>query len=68
MSVLQRLMAVRPDPFPWQHIPAVAISLTLCVTAALAFAVWQFKRESVLFREGESSQKKGWSLFGKKVS
>ena len=23
----QRLMAVRPDPFPWQHVPAVVVSL-----------------------------------------
>src|SRR5262249_15866462 len=31
----QRLMAVRPDPFPWQHVPAVFGSLALCVALAL---------------------------------
>lgn len=61
----QRLMAVRTDPFPWQHIPAVVISLTLCVAVALWAAVRQFQRESVLFREAEGSGS-GWpSLFGK---
>jgi len=62
----QRLMSVRPDPFPWQHVPAVMISLAGCVAAALGFAVYQFKRESVLFREAQVSGKKGWSLFGRK--
>lgn len=63
----QRLMAVRTDPFPWQHVPAVAISLGACVAVALWGAVRQFRRESVLFRETEAGGKKGkWSLFGKK--
>jgi sodium transport system permease protein len=61
----QRLMAVRPDPFPWQHLPAVAISLVLCVGLALWGAVRQFHRESVLFREAEAGGRK-WSLFGAK--
>ena len=61
----QRLMAVRSDSFPWQHIPAVVISLTACVALALWAAVRQFHRESVLFREAEASGG-GWSLFGKK--
>ncbi len=64
----QRLMAVRPDPFPWVHLPAVAISLSACVAAALAAAVWQFNREAVLFREAEAGGKagngRGW--FGRK--
>ncbi|MBA4188904.1 MAG: hypothetical protein C0467_12980 [Planctomycetaceae bacterium] len=61
----QRLMAVRTDAFPWQHVPAVAISLTACIGLALWGAVRQFQRESVLFREAEGSGG-GWSLFGKK--
>lgn len=61
----QRLMAVRTDPFPWQHVPAVAASLFLCITAALWAAVRQFNRESVLFREAEAGRG-GWSLFGRK--
>jgi sodium transport system permease protein len=61
----QRLMAVRTDPFPWQHVPAVVISLSLCIAIALWAAVRQFHRESVLFREAEAGGKKKWSLFGK---
>ncbi len=61
----QRLMSVRPDPFPWEHAPAVFGTLGLCVALALWAASRQFHREGVLFREGESGGK-GWSLFGKK--
>lgn len=61
----QRLMAVRTDPFPWQHVPAVAASLFLCVSLTLWAAVRQFQREGVLFREAEGSGG-GWSLFGRK--
>lgn len=60
----QRLMAVRPDPFPWQHVPAVFVSLAVCVAAGLWLAVRQFQRESVLFREAEAGGR-GWSLFGR---
>lgn len=61
----QRLMAVRPDPFPWQHIPAVFFSMALFISLALWTAVKQFQREAVLFREAESGGWK-WSLFGKR--
>jgi sodium transport system permease protein len=61
----QRLMAVRPDPFPWQHVPAVFLSLAACVGLALWAAVRQFKRESVLFREAQAGGRK-WSLFSRK--
>jgi sodium transport system permease protein len=61
----QRLMSVRPDPFPWQHVPAVFGSLALCVALALWAAVRQFHRESVLFREAQDGSRK-WSLFGRK--
>jgi sodium transport system permease protein len=61
----QRLMAVRTDPFPWVHVPAVVISLSLCIALALWAAVRQFNRESVLFREAEAAGRK-WSLFGAK--
>jgi sodium transport system permease protein len=60
----QRLLAVRSDPFPWVHLPAVALSLTGCIVAALWAAVRQFHRESVLFREAEAGSRK-WSLFRK---
>jgi hypothetical protein len=58
-------MAVRPDPFPWQHVPAVVISLTVCISLALWAAVRQFHRESVLFREAEPGARRKWSLFGR---
>ena len=61
----QRLMAVRTDPFPWQHVPAVFASMTLCISLGLWGAVWQFQREAVLFREAQQGGRK-WSLFGKK--
>lgn len=62
----QRLLSVRTDPFPWAHAAAVFGTLCLCVGLALFAAVRQFHREGVLFREGESGGKGGWSLFGKK--
>jgi sodium transport system permease protein len=61
----QRLLSVRPDAFPWQHIPAVVISLSVCICLALWTAVRQFHRESVLFREAEAGGRK-WSLFGRR--
>ena len=61
----QRLMSVRPDAFPWQHVPAVFGSLALCVAVALWAVVRQFHRESVLFREAQGGGRK-WSLFSKK--
>ena len=61
----QRLMSARPDPFPWQHVPAVFGSLALCVALALWAAVHQFHRENVLFRESQGGGRK-WSLFGRK--
>ena len=61
----QRLMAVRTDPFPWQHVPAVFASMTLCISLGLWGAVSQFQREAVLFREAQQGGRK-WSLFGKR--
>jgi sodium transport system permease protein len=61
----QRLMAVRPDPFPWQHVPAVVASLGGCIALALWAAVRQFHRESVLFREAQAGRGR-WGLFGKR--
>ncbi|MDY3555091.1 ABC transporter permease subunit [Gemmata sp. JC717] len=62
----QRLLAVRTDAFPWGHVPVVFGVLAACVLTGLFAAVRQFHREGVLFREGETSGKRGWSLFGKK--
>jgi sodium transport system permease protein len=55
----QRLMAMRPDAFPWQHVPAVVVSLTACIAVALRLAILQFHRESVLFREAEAGGRRG---------
>jgi sodium transport system permease protein len=63
----QRLMAVRTDPFPWGHVPAVAISMLGCIGLALFGAVRQFKREAVLFREAETGgRRRKWNLLGKR--
>jgi sodium transport system permease protein len=61
----QRLMSVRPDPFPWEHVPAVAASMLACISLGLWFALRQFHRESVLFREAEQGRGR-WSFFGRK--
>jgi sodium transport system permease protein len=60
----QRLLGVRPDAFPWQHVPAVIASLSLCISISLWTAIRQFHRESVLFREAQAGRRK-WSLFGR---
>lgn len=62
----QRLMAVRTDPFPWQHVPAVAVSLIVLISLGLWAAIRQFNREAVLFREAEQGGRKKRSLFGKR--
>ena len=60
----QRLMAVRTDAFPWQHLPAVVVSMAACIAIALCAAVWQFHRESVLFREAEGGGRRGRRVLG----
>lgn len=62
----QRLLSVRPDPFPWQHAPVVFGTLAACVALALFAAIAQFHREGVLFRESQGAAGRKWSLFGKK--
>jgi sodium transport system permease protein len=62
LLVQQRLLSVRPDPFPWVHVPAVVVSMAGCIGAALWAAVAQFRREAVLFREAEQGRG-GWALF-----
>lgn len=51
MLLQQRLLSVAGDPVPWEYFFPVLGSLAGWVSLALAFAVWQFRRESVLFRE-----------------
>ncbi len=48
----QRLMSPVKESFPWEHVPAVFISLGLCVAAgAVRGHAADSMRESVLFRE-----------------
>ncbi|QDU19399.1 ABC transporter permease subunit [Urbifossiella limnaea] len=67
LLVQQRLLSVRPDPFPWQHVPAVVVSMSACIGLALWAAVVQFRREAVLFREAEQGRAK-FSLFGRRAA
>jgi sodium transport system permease protein len=67
LLVQQRLLSVRPDPFPWQHVPAVVLSMTGCIALALWGAVAQFRREAVLFREAEQGRGR-WGLFGRRAA
>jgi sodium transport system permease protein len=67
LLVQQRLLSVRTDPFPWQHVPAVVVSMSACIGLALWAAVQQFRREAVLFREAEQGRGK-LTLFGKRPS
>jgi len=52
----QKLLSISSDPTPWGFFFSVIGGLAVCVTAALWFAVRQFKRESVLFRETGAGQ------------
>jgi sodium transport system permease protein len=51
MLLQQKLLSVSPDPIPWGMVPVVLASLAFWICLALWAAVWQFHRESVLFRE-----------------
>jgi sodium transport system permease protein len=51
MLLQQRLLSVAGDPVPWEYFAPVLGSLAAWVGLALTFAVWQFRREAVLFRE-----------------
>jgi sodium transport system permease protein len=58
--LMQRLMGVSPEPGPWAYFVPVLASLGLCVFLALRWAVAQFHREDVLFREAERLDLKLW--------
>jgi len=51
--LLTRLLGPASDAGTLLYMIPVAISMTICVVAACAWAVAQFHRESVLFREAE---------------
>jgi sodium transport system permease protein len=56
----QRLLAIRPDPFPWWTLPVIAVSLIVAIGLVLTAAIRQFHRETVLFRDAPSSQRGWW--------
>jgi sodium transport system permease protein len=51
MLLQQRLLAVSGGPVPWEYVGPVLGALAGWVALALGVAVWQFRREGVLFRE-----------------
>jgi sodium transport system permease protein len=58
--ILQNLLAVSGEPVSvWSWLLGVG-SLVACVALALAWAAWQFRRESVLFRGEEGPSMKAW--------
>lgn len=51
MLLQKQLLSVSADPVPWKFFAPVLLSLAGWVALALGFAIWQFRREGVLFRE-----------------
>jgi sodium transport system permease protein len=62
MLMQQKLLSVSADPVPWGMLVPVLGGLAASIALALWWAVLQFRRESVLFRE-MGPAKRG-SLFG----
>ena len=55
--LLQRLIFPPPEGPPWIYFVPVLLSLAVCIAVALRWAVAQFHREDVLFREAD---RPGW--------
>jgi sodium transport system permease protein len=55
--LLQRLILPPPEGPPWIYFAPVLLSLAVCIGLALRWAVAQFHREDVLFREAD---RPGW--------
>lgn len=61
MLLQQKILAVNGDPVPWGLVFPVLLSLTVVIAVSLFFAILQFQRESVLFREtGPAKTGKRW--------
>jgi len=61
MLLQQKMLAISGDPIPWLYFAPVLGSLFVYVAIALGLAIWQFNRESVLFREtGPAKTRGGW--------
>lgn len=70
MLFQQKVLAVTDKPIPWEMLPLVLGALVVYVAIALSLAAWQFRRESVLFRETGPAKSAGGlfaKLFGKKT-
>lgn len=65
MLLQQKLLAVSSEPFPWVYFLPVLGSHAVYIAMALALAIFQFKRESVLFRETGPAKSAGPGLFAK---
>jgi sodium transport system permease protein len=63
MLLQQKLLAVSGDPIPWGYFAPVLGAQAVYVGLALLAAWWQFRRESVLFRETGPARTGG--LFGR---
>ena len=57
--LLQKLIFPPPEGPPWEFALPVVLSLAVCIAVALRWAVAQFHREDVLFREAD---RPGWRL------
>jgi len=57
--LLQKLMMTAPDQSPWPYFAPVLLSLAVSIALALRWAVAQFQREEVLFREAERLDLRG---------
>ena len=67
MLLQAKLLSVGPDPVPWEYVGPVLLASAAWVAAALGVAVWQFKREAVLFREtGPAATNPFAKLFGRR--
>lgn len=67
--LLQRLMSPAPEARTWLYFIPVLLSLAVSIALALWWAVAQFRREEVLFREAERLNLGAWvrRLFGRKA-
>jgi len=65
MLLQQKLLAVSAEPIPWEYFAPVLGSHAVYISIALGLAIWQFKRESVLFRETGPAKSAGAGLLGK---
>jgi sodium transport system permease protein len=62
MLFQQKVLAVTAEPVPWGMLPVVLGALFVYVAVALSLAAWQFRRESVLFRETGPAKSAGGFL------